>query len=281
MTTFSQRISGAASVWAQGIAIGFATVRSEQVLGLKRLLLPASYWRTAEFAYVIRQIGASGTLLDLGSPKDLAGMLARRGFAVTATDILPSAVELSHRFAVAQGRAGSGAGRVHSEVQDGRALAYSSDSFDAAYSVSVLEHIPDDGDSRAIAELVRVVRPGGRIVLTVPYDRAYRETFVPQDVYERASNDGRPVFFERHYDASTLRSRLLSVAGVSCVDIEVWGEGAVPGQRLLSGLGPLRTLFSPLEAPLAAICLKPVSPSGHPMAAFVTLRKDLAHSKMA
>ncbi|HEV3142070.1 MAG TPA: methyltransferase domain-containing protein, partial [Vicinamibacterales bacterium] len=161
-------------IWAAGVGVGLRTLCREPVLGLKRLALPVSYWRSAEFAYAWRQLQAprGGRILDLGSPKDLAAMFARhRGYEVIATDILPDAVESSRRYARAQGIDGRSAGRVHSEVQDGRALTYGDASFDAAFSVSVLEHIPDGGDSAAVRELLRVVRPGGVVVVTVPFDR--------------------------------------------------------------------------------------------------------------
>src|SRR5439155_24561432 len=136
-----------------------------------------------------------------GSRKDLAGMLAcRPGYELVATDILPEAVTLSQRYARAQGLEGQGPGRVHAEVQDGRALTYADASFDAAYSVSVLEHIPDRGDSEAIRELIRVVRPEGVVVVTVPFDRRYRETFVKGPVYERKPIGSEAVVYERHYD---------------------------------------------------------------------------------
>ena len=63
---------------------------------------------------------------------------------------------------------------VPSEVQDGRKLSYPDDSFDAAFSVSVIEHIPDQGDTAAVRELLRVVKPGGVVIITTPYDTAYR-----------------------------------------------------------------------------------------------------------
>jgi len=46
---------------------------------------------------------------------------------------------------------------------DARALPYADASFDAAFLVTVLGEIPDQ--DRALAELRRVVRPGGRIVV--------------------------------------------------------------------------------------------------------------------
>jgi SAM-dependent methyltransferase len=188
MTTASNFGSHALGIWTAGVLVGLRTFREEPVLGLKRLALPVSYWRSVEFAYVWRQLalGSGARVLDLGSPKDLATMLAKhRGYEVVATDILPEAIDLSERYARAQRLHGHGPGLVSSEVQDGRALTYEDGSFDAAYSVSVLEHIPDAGDSAAIRELVRVVRPGGLVVVTVPFDRRYRETFVDGAVYER------------------------------------------------------------------------------------------------
>jgi SAM-dependent methyltransferase len=278
MTTASNFGSHALGIWTAGVLVGLRTFREEPVLGLKRLALPVSYWRSVEFAYVWRQLalGSGARILDLGSPKDLATMLAKhRGYEVVATDILPEAIDLSERYARAQRLHGQGPGLVSSEVQDGRALTYEDGSFDAAYSVSVLEHIPDGGDSAAIRELVRVVRPGGLVVVTVPFDRLYRETFVDGPVYERKPVASERVFFERHYDRPSLAARLLDTGAADVVDLRFWGEGAIRTERLLDRLGPLRVPLSPLEAWLAAALLREVEPEGkgHPMAASFTLRK--------
>jgi SAM-dependent methyltransferase len=269
---------GPLDVWAAGVGVALRTLRREPVLGLKRLALPVSYWRSAEFGYVWRQLTAprGARVLDLGSPKDLAAMLARRrGYEMVATDILAEAIDSSRRYARAQDLDGHGAGRVHSEVQDGRALRYPDASFDAAFSVSVLEHIPDEGDATALRELIRVVRPGGRVIVTVPYDRRYRETFVEGPVYERAPVATEPVFFERHYDAETLIARLLPSDVCEVVDVSLWGEGAVRMEALLDRLGPLRLPLSPLEALFSTALLRRVDAArgGHPMAAFITLRR--------
>ncbi len=266
-------------VWAAGVEVGLRSLRREPVLGLKRLALPVSYWRSAEFGYVWRQLKAppGARVFDLGSPKDLAAMLARhRGYEVVATDILPEAIASSRRYARAQGLDGHGAGRVHSEVQDGRALAYADASFDAAFSVSVLEHIPDSGDSIALRELIRIVRPGGLIVVTVPYDRQYRETFVQGPVYERRPVASEGVFFERHYDRETLAARLLPSDVAEVLDVSLWGEGAIRMEALLDRLGPLRLPLSPLEAFFSTALLRRVDQNrgGHPMAGFITLRRS-------
>ncbi len=259
--------------------IGLRSIRKEPILGLKRLALPASYWRTAEFAYVGRRLvyPPGARVLDLGSPKDLAFTLAHhRGYEVVATDILPEVVALARRYAIAQGLEGRGPGKVSCEVQDGRALGYPDHSFDGAYSVSVVEHIPDHGDSAAIRELLRVVKPSGLVVVTTPYDRRYRETFVRGPVYERRPVGSESVFFERHYDDTALDRRLLRPAHGGLADLEIWGEGRLRVEDLLLRPGWVRLPLSPFEALLSAIFLRRITPggSGHPMAAFLTLRKE-------
>lgn len=265
-------------IWSAGFGVGLRTLPNEPVLGLKRLALPVSYWRSTEFAYVWGQLKEprAARILDVGSPKDLAAMLARhRGYEVIATDILPEAIELSQRYARGQHLDGHGPGRVHSEVQDGRALSFPDGAFDAAYSVSVLEHIPGSGDSAAISELLRVVRPGGHVVVTVPFDRTYRETFAQGPVYERTPEAGEPLFYERHYDHDALSVRLLNSPSAALVECSIWGEGSIRMESLLNRLGPLRIPLSPVEGLLSTILLRKLGPndSGHPMAAFFTLRR--------
>lgn len=48
---------------------------------------------------------------------------------------------------------------------DATALPFAPAAFDMALSVTVLQHLPADAQERAVAEVARVVRPGGRAVL--------------------------------------------------------------------------------------------------------------------
>ena len=269
-----------AHVWGAGLRIGLSTLPAEPLLGLKRLALPVGYWRTAEFAYAISHLPAvSGScLLDLGSPKDLAAMLARqRGNEVVATDILREPVALSNRYAEAQGLVKKPApGAVRPALVDGRQLAFKDGTFDAAFSISVLEHVPEGGDSIAIHEMIRVVKPGGRVVVTVPYSLVYRETFVEGNVYERQRVGDESVFFERHYDALSLRDRLFDPSGGEVIDLEVWGEKRIRVERALSRTRPASLCLSPFEPFLACLFLHHLQADGGrgtPMAAFFTLRK--------
>ena len=266
------------TVWKACYGLALRVLRREPGLGLKRMLLPVSYWRTAEFAYAYRRLPATAgaRVLDLGSPKEFSSLLARhRRHEVVVNDILPEEVAVSRRYARAQALEGSGPGHVSSEVQDGRCLSHPSSFFDAAYAISVLEHIPDRGDSVAISELVRVVKPGGVVVVTTPYAPRYRESFVDHAVYERRPQVGEKVFWERHYDDAALESRLFAHVPARVIDLELWGERRFRVERLLERLGAARTAISPIEPLLSIAFLHRVASANgeHPMAVFFTLKK--------
>ena len=57
----------------------------------------------------------------------------------------------------------AGISNLHPTQGDGRNLPFGDDSFDGAFLVTTLGEIPDQ--AAAVAELARVVRPGGRLVV--------------------------------------------------------------------------------------------------------------------
>jgi SAM-dependent methyltransferase len=269
---------GARAVWSASIGLAVRLLPREPKLGVKRLVLPVSYWRTAEFAYVWEHLNLprGSRLLDVGSPKELGLLLAwRRGCHVTSTDILQQEVEISRRYAAALEISGSAAGQVDARIEDARQLSFPTASFDGAVSVSVIEHIPEAGDTAAVQEMVRVAKPGGRVIITVPFDRQYRETWVRRPVYEREQSGDTTVFYQRHYDEVTLSDRLVAPSGAQLEDLQLWGEGRIPGERLLTRMGKLDVLIGPAHALISAACLRRLDgqAAGRPMAAFLTLRK--------
>ena len=56
--------------------------------------------------------------------------------------------------------------RLRSAVSDVRALPFASGSFDAVYSMGTVEHFDETQD--ALAEIARVLKPGGRAIVGVP-----------------------------------------------------------------------------------------------------------------
>ena len=84
---------------------------------------------------------------------------------------------------------------------DALALPFPDSSFDCVIASEVLEHIPEDG--AAIAELRRVLRPGGTLAVTVPRWFPERVCWALSDEYH-----GNPGGHVRIYRASQLRRRL-------------------------------------------------------------------------
>jgi SAM-dependent methyltransferase len=94
----------------------------------------------------------------------------RRGAVVTAVDTddgeAKDAAAMMAALVDEDGavRATGGAGTA--VVGDATGLPFPSGAFDRVIAAEVLEHIPDD--RRALAELARVLRPGGTLAATVP-----------------------------------------------------------------------------------------------------------------
>ncbi|GIH47976.1 Methyltransferase domain-containing protein [Microbispora rosea] len=115
--------------------------------------------RRAMLARELRRLGPPGTALDIGA----AGggntrVLVEHGWDALAADYSETAVELALR---------RGLRAIHADACD---LPLPGESFDLVLAFDVLEHIEDD--RTAARELVRVLRPGGRALITVPCDMA-------------------------------------------------------------------------------------------------------------
>lgn len=93
----------------------------------------------------------------------IVGRLARRfGVRGIGVDLAPSALALA-----AEGQQGTGCQFVCS---DGLGLPFASATFDVVVCSEILEHVPDlDG---VLAEIARVLKPGGRLYATMPNDLA-------------------------------------------------------------------------------------------------------------
>lgn len=114
-------------------------------------------------------LGAGERLLDLGCGGGRHAFEAlRRGARVVAVDA--SADEL-HQVRDTVG-AMLDAGQIEKDDEaaavqgDALRLPFADASFDRVIAAEVLEHIPDD--TTAMAELARVLRPGGTMAVTVP-----------------------------------------------------------------------------------------------------------------
>jgi SAM-dependent methyltransferase len=265
-----------------GLSVGARTLPSDPIAGLKSLVLPVEYIRCAETRYILQHLDArpGQRVLDIGSPKLLSLFLAARLRAeVHATDLVDYFFEryaLYSRVTLARDR-----GRYHMGCEDARNLTYPSAHFERVFSISAIEHIPGDGDSRAMQEIGRVLAPGGIACLTVPWsDHGYLEEFKHRgdpDAYW-APGDGDPVFYQRAYDRDTLERRLVEPSGLTRADLSFWGERNVPVEHMiLNRRVPrlFRVLLCPSHLVLARLFLRPLGESepSRKKVACLTLRK--------
>jgi SAM-dependent methyltransferase len=89
---------------------------------------------------------------------------------------------------------------------DATRLPFADGSFDKVIASEVLEHVPDDG--AAFAELARVLKPGGRLAVTVPAWLSERLCWALSDEYHAPFVEGGHV---RIYKERELRSQLRAV----------------------------------------------------------------------
>ena len=150
-------------------------------------------------------IGPSTKVIDVGCGAGRHAFEAyRRGADVIAFDRDAAEVQGVQTILTAMAEAGEAPASASAEavVGDVLALPYADETFDCVIASEILEHIPED--NAAIAELIRVLKAGGMLAVTVPRWFPERVCWWLSDEYH--SNEGGHV---RIYRASELRSRLL------------------------------------------------------------------------
>jgi len=97
----------------------------------------------------------SGKVLDFGCGWGrLSKILSVNGCEVFGVDIVPQAIERAQEY-VPQGVF---------QVYDGKELPFPDGSFDGILTWTVLQHIPREEIGLTVSELLRVLKPGGKIV---------------------------------------------------------------------------------------------------------------------
>ena len=213
-------------------------VRFHARFGLSEVLRGhVDYVRCLEFPLVFEhlQLRRDGWLLDVGSgrsdfPLYIASRTSTTVMALDASERVRSQREMAARLA----RQGLDTrGRFHIMIGDAQAVPCRDGVFDDISLISTIEHIEGNGDSVAIQELARVLKPGGRLVLTVPYNYdCYRDFWVTDNTYTAAYR-GTALFYQRHYDDPALTKRLVEPSGLRLAKKVIFGE---PGVRCFNTL---------------------------------------------
>jgi SAM-dependent methyltransferase len=145
--------------------------------------------RIVEYPYVIERLHSleAGRALDVGATDSgniLAPALVAMGWEVWGIDMRPFRLDLA---------------RFHSVMGDIRTTSFADGFFDVAYCVSTIEHVglsgrygvrveDQDGDITAASEIRRIVRTGGRFILTIPYGSG-GIVKPPERIYDKARLD--------------------------------------------------------------------------------------------
>jgi SAM-dependent methyltransferase len=125
-------------------------------------------------------------------------------------------------------------------------LPFADGRFDLVFSSQVLEHVPDA--ARAMTECARVLRPGGELVLSVPFYWPLHEE--PHD-YRRFTPHGlRRVLSQAGFEAVAVRGDCGSLAMVAAAALELLPRrqglwiAMAPLVLAVNGLVPLLQRFS-------------------------------------
>jgi len=152
--------------------------------------------------------GAGNRILDVGSGKGaFAGKLSRAGHDVVGADPSVAAVRIAKAYVDFEGKFVLG---------EGERLPFSSERFDRAVSVCVLEHTKDD--AAVLEEVRRVLKPGGVFALTVD---SLDSPYVPEAFRRDYAKEYR---CNQFYSDAKL-SRLLSEAGFEVLQTEYLFSG--------------------------------------------------------
>jgi ubiquinone/menaquinone biosynthesis C-methylase UbiE len=203
-----------------GLKLGFSNLfQNHLALGLKKtvgkIAQPInSFTRFPEYFFMEssmrEQLTHGRRVLDVGSPKLFGFYLASHyPVELQLTDISQGDIDEYELFWRGVRHT---VGNVSFAVQDARRLSYPDNYFDIAYAMSVVEHIEGpEGDREAICEMMRVLKPGGLMVVSVPAGSRYTEQYRigRKSAAIRTANHER-YFFQRIYDSLALRQRLTS-----------------------------------------------------------------------
>jgi SAM-dependent methyltransferase len=182
-------------------------------------------------------------LLDLGCGFGRhAFEAARRGAQVVALDAGPDEVAGVRATLGAMVDAGELGSDAHAGAVQGDALRlpFADDTFDRVIASEVLEHIPDD--LAAMAELARVLRPGGTMAVTVPRCGPEFVNWALSDEYHDV-----PGGHVRIYRRSTLVRRLAAAGLVPVARHHAHGLHA-PYWWLRAFVGPTNDTHSAVAA---------------------------------
>lgn len=192
---------------------------------LQMICNPVSMVRYFEFPFTHNAVNwqSISTWLDISSPRLLLSYLLSKYAHLKVVAINPDQLDLSEtkyyldKFNLLH--------RANLQSCYAEHLPFKDNSFDLVTSISVIEHIPNENDLSVIKEIWRVLRPRGKLVLTIPCFKEYFEEWRDSDPYGLlAVKKGDKYFFQRFYDDNAIQIRISNIIGCSPIHKVIFGE---------------------------------------------------------
>jgi SAM-dependent methyltransferase len=196
--------------------------------GASYLITPVNNIRYYEFDFTLGYLPKrDGRFLDISSPRLFSLYVASRRPKATITMLNPDVDD------AAQSRSACQVLRLNNvaiETAGVDAVGARKGEFDCVWSISVIEHISGAYEDReAVRFMFDALRPGGRLILTIPVDRQFHDEYRDVDYYGTQPGKKGQFFFSRHYDRSAIQERLIDQIGVPPKICRWYGE-KVPGR---------------------------------------------------
>lgn len=184
-------------------------------------LHPSKRW---EYPWAVERarLAPGSRVLDAGCGASIFPVyLARAGHRVSALDLdVPEGLAAAHGVTIDY---------VRGNLTE---LPFEDESFDAVFCISVIEHLGRQGIPRAVSELRRVTRRGGRLLITTDY---YEDA--DAQLWYEGPGDPFPVEWS-FFDEPRLREYLLEAPGLQVdgeVDLRVDWDAVKPRMRRFHG----------------------------------------------
>jgi SAM-dependent methyltransferase len=205
------------------VRLGLRSLGSGKLLRAFLLIVdPMDSFRYFELEFTLRAAETAKPVryLDVSSPRLVPLLILERYPDLTADVLNPIQSDLRETVSLADALHLGTRCRARQELIEN--ADYPKESFDLITSISVVEHIPSD--TAAIGKMWELLRPGGRLLITVPCAREACEEFANLDEYALLARDAQGfVYWQRYYDQNALEQRVWSITG-SPTRVRIYGE---------------------------------------------------------
>jgi SAM-dependent methyltransferase len=193
-------------------------------VGLSYLLTPVNIVRYFEFPFALSCLPKTlGDCLDLASPRLFSLYVARNHPTTSIRVINPDPRDLVYTVRAARSLRLKNVGTQCWAVER---LKYTACQYQSIWSISVVEHMAGEtADTEAVRTIYNCLKPGGRLIITVPVDRKFWLENRTTDPYgTQGTAQAGQFFFARHYDQSAVFERLVDPLRVRASVVRWFGE---------------------------------------------------------